>query len=285
LSPQQPSSWFLQVRVATLRWAKAVLNKHDLLIVFVTSTLVGVVLYFIPQTREFGVNFLTEMASVWVAVFLVNRIIEKRERQKRVYIDQRILQETLSIIASYFSIWKHLVWKYFPDKNVHNAKDLIELYPEILRATRLSESFEVISIHHPESWKLFFHNRTIKECFQNYHESLHEDIRSLIGNFKIHLEPQLLGYLLEITENRYFSELNSVFQNDETAVLTEFGQDIDQLSSYLSTDAAHFSKISELSVYCHRLNLRILEFVDFNPEHYNVRKYFANPVREYSISK
>jgi hypothetical protein len=282
LSLPLPNKQFPPLSVSALRWVRKILNKHDLLIVFALSTLVGLILYVIPQSREFGVNFLTEMAGVWIAVFLVNRIIEKRERQKRVYIDQRILQETLSIIASYFSIWKHLVWKYFPDEKIHHQRDLHALYPSLLRAARLSDRFEVVSTHHPESWKLFFHNRTIKECFENYHESLQGDIRALIDNFKMHLEPQLLGYLLEINENKYFSEVHSVLQIDEADVLSEFGRDMDNLSSYISIDTGHFSKITELCHYCQKLNIRILEFADFNPEHYNMKKYFANPMREYS---
>jgi hypothetical protein len=265
-----------------IKWLKDVFKRHDLIVVFTISTLVGLSLYAYPHTRDFGVNFITELVSVWVTVFLVNRIIEKRERKKRLSIDQRILKETSSIIASYFSIWKHLVWKYFPEAKINSEQDLLARYAEILNAAHLSEKFEVVSIHDPESWKLFFHNRTIKECFENYYEALQGDIRSLIDNFKIHLEPELLGYLLEMNESKYLREVNSVFMNDEVDVLNEFGQDINKLSSYISHDKTHFSKIRELSLYCVGLNDRISEFADSDLKLYNFKTYFRNPMVAYA---
>jgi hypothetical protein len=265
-----------------IKWLKDIFKKHDLILVFAISTLVGLSLYIYPRTRDFGVNVITELISVWVTVFLVNRIIEKRERKKRLSIDQRILKETLSIIASYFSIWKHLVWKYFPDEKINTEQDLIARYAEILNVTQLSEKFEIVSIHDPESWKLFFHNRTIKECFENYYEALQGDIRSLIDNFKIHLEPQLLGYLLEMNESKYIREVNSIFKNDEADVLHEFGQDINKLSSYISNDKTHFKKINELNLYCLGLSDRIAEFADSNLAQYDFKTYFKNPVVAYA---
>jgi hypothetical protein len=265
-----------------IKWAKGFIKKHDLTVVFVLTSLVGLGLYLYPQTREFGVNAISELTSIWITVFLVNRIMEKRERKKRVSIDQRILKETLSIIASYFSIWKHLVWKYFPEAKINTEKDLIALYPDILKVTQLSDKFEIVSTHDPESWKLFFHNRTVKECFENYYESLQGDIRSLIDNFKIHIEPQLLGYLHEMNEGKYFRDINSVFKNDEVDVLHEFGQDINKLTSYVSCDIDHFEKIVELNHYCRDLRNRISVFTDSNLEPYALKTYFKNPVMTYS---
>ena len=267
-----------------MEWLRDMIKKHDLTIVLVLSFLIGLGLYIFPQSREFGVNVLTEFASVWITVFLVNRLIEKRERKRRVSIDQRILIETLSLIASYYSIWKHLVWKYFPTAKIQNEKDLIALYPELVKATQLFEKFEIVSIHYPESWKLFFHNRTIKECFENYFETMLGNVRSLIENFKIHLEPELLGYLLELTESEYFREVNAVFCNDDADVLHEFGQDTNKLSSYLTITGGHFDKIIELSAYCRHLHSRIAEFIDPNVAQYHLKDYFRNPLSAYPVT-
>src|SRR3954468_17830296 len=114
-----------------IKWLKDIFKRYDLIVVFAISTIIGLTLYAYPQTRDFGVNFITELVSVWVTVFLVNRIIEKRERKKRLSIDQRILKETSSIIASYFSIWKHLIWKYFPEAKINSEQDLLARYEEI----------------------------------------------------------------------------------------------------------------------------------------------------------
>jgi hypothetical protein len=268
-----------------IRWIKGIFKKHDLLITFILSTVFGLVLYAFSATREFGINFISEFSGVWITVFLINRIIEKRERKKRVSIDQRILKETLSVIASYFSIWKHLVWKYYPSIKIESEKDLIAVYSEILKATELTDQFEIVSIHDPESWKLFFHNRSIKKCFENYFETMQGDIRSLIDNFKLHLEPELLGHLLELSESQYLRDVNSIFQNDETDVLNEFGQDTNRLSAYISNETTHFNKIIELNRYCMELQIRISEFSDFNQQLYTLKNYFLNPIVAYSLGK
>jgi hypothetical protein len=267
-----------------MTWIRNVFKKHDLRIVFALSSLIGIALYVYPHSREFGVNVITELASIWITVFLVNRLIEKRERKRRVSIDQRILVETLSIIASYYSIWKHLTWRYVPDAKIETEKDLVAIYPTLLKSAHLSEKFDVVSIHYPESWKLFFHNRTIKDCFENYHLVLQDSIGSLIENFKIHLEPELLGYLLEISESEYLREVNSVFRSDETDVLNEFGQDIDILGSYIGNSSSHFNRIIQLSSYCRQLDSRVAEYTAINAEHYNLKRYFKNPLLTYATS-
>jgi hypothetical protein len=265
-----------------MKWAGNFFKKYDLRIVFVVSSLLGIGLYAYPGSREFGINVITELASIWITIFLVNRLIEKRERRRRVSIDQRILSETLSIIATYYSIWKHLTWQYFPDSKIESEKELIALYPPILKTALLSDKFEIVSIHYPESWKLFFHNRTIKECFENYNIVIQDSIGSLIENFKFHMEPELLGYLLELSESDYLREVHSVFNSEETDVLNDFGQDTNVLGTYISNSTSHFDKILQLSNYCDALGNRVSEYTLLNSERYNFKRYFTNPVLMYA---
>lgn len=267
--------------IARMRlWVK----QNTLLFFFVVSSVVGVILFAIPFTRDFGINFVTEIMGVWITVFLINRVLEKRERERRVVIDLRILRETSSIIASHFSIWKHLAWKYAPELKIKTEADLKAAYPKLMQLTRLDDQFEIISIHDPESWKLFFHNRTIKQCFENYHKSVLEDINSTMNNFKAHLEPELLGYFLELTEDPYYRDLASLSQSDVySLVLNDFGEDENKLSSYLSEDTGHFSKIMALKNYCEKLRVRISEFTEVPSDTYEISRYFINPVTHQQI--
>ncbi len=258
--------------------ARLWIKQNTLLFFFIASSVVGVTLFAIPFTRDFGINFVTEIIGVWITVFLINRILEKRERERRVVIDLRILRETSSIIASFFSIWKHLAWKYAPNVKINNEEDLKRTYPTLIQRTQLDQQFEVISIHDPESWKLFFHNRTIKQCFENYHTSLLEDINSTLNNFKAHIEPELLGCFLELTEDRYFRDMASLWQVEYNVVLDDFGQDENSLSSYMSEEVSHFSKIVALKNYCEKLRIRISEFTDVPTNAYDLSRYFVNPV-------
>ena len=258
---------------------RTLIKRHTLPFFFITSMLISILLYIAPFSREFGVNFISEIVGVWITVFLVNKIIEKRERQKRVAIDLRILREVTSIIASYFSIWKHLVWRYAPEVKIVDENDLKKIYSRLINSTQLNDSFDVVSIHDPESWKLSFYHRTIRECFENYHTMMLEDIKLIIDNFKVHIEPELLGSLLELTESTYFRELDSLTTSKETdIILNEFGQDTNKLVSYLSGDLSHIDKIVELRSYCQKLSTRIAEFVEVPKNHYNLKQYFINPI-------
>src|SRR5689334_20487445 len=192
--------------------SRRIFRKYDLQIVFISAAIISIVLYSFKNTREFGLNFFTEISGVAVTVLLVDRILKRRERKKTVAIDQRILKELQSIVASHFSIWKHLCWKYFPEAVIRNERDLLEIYPRLVNVINVSHTLDVISIHHPESWKLFFHDKTIKECFENYYITMSEDIKSFIDNFKAYMEPHLLDTLLEVMESDYFRTIKSVYQ-------------------------------------------------------------------------
>lgn len=265
--------------MTTTSSVRSFIRRYTLQLAFAGSFTAGLVLYLLPPTRDFGVNFLTEMSGVWITVFLINKIIERRERERRVAIDLRIYREVQSIIASFYSIWKHLAWKYSPGSNIATEADLEAIYPTVVKAARLTDSFEVVSIHDPESWKLFFHHRSVAQCFENYYVTVQDEIRSTIDNFKIHIEPELLGILLEITESAYFRELHSLIHKEETdLVLAEFEQDTNALSSYLTADITHLKKVSALCAYSRKLRLRLAEFSDSPLAEYKLSSYFVNPV-------
>lgn len=260
------------------RRAIKVLHKYEFWLVFVGTVLFGLIFYLNPFTRGFGVIVLTEIGSIWFTVLLINRLIDKRERRRRVAIDQRILNETLIIIASFFSIWKHLTWKYHPQAIVKTEKDFIALYPKLISSCKLSDKFEMVSTHHPESWNLFFHDITIRDCFKNYNETFDACIKSLIDNFKIHMEPELLGALLEIAESQFIREVTSIYDGGGTElVLTEWGKDTDQLSSYISNNTNILTKMADLNSYCEYMISRITNYTEkvFSP--YKIADYFQDP--------
>jgi len=246
--------------------------------VFAGTVLFGLIFYLNPYTRGFGVIVLTEIGSIWFTVLLVNRILDKRERKRRVAIDQRILTETLTIVASFFSIWKHIAWRYQTKSVVKNEKDFINLYPQLIDSCRLSDKFELVSTHHPESWNLFFHEITIRECFKNYCETLTAATELLINNFKIHMEPELLGALLEITESQFIREASSIYDSSETElVLNEFEKDTNRLDSYISGNVNILNKIFWLNSYCEHMISRISNYTDQSFQSYKLSEYFKDP--------
>ena len=255
-------------------------KNYDLRIILGVTLLLGLTLMAFEKTRELGTNLFTEIAGVAITVFVINKILERKERQKRITIDQRILRETQKIIASYFSIWKHLFWKYLPEHTINDTETFSAMYPQLIRQTRIDEQLGIISIHHPESWKLFFHNRNIQACFENYYSVLNQDIQSFISDFKMYLEPELLNQLLNILESDYFKNIYMMMQDETRSVVIELEQDPTQLESYLSPDEkTHIHHFKLLMEYCERLRTTIQKFSDDNTELYDIEKYFIHPAR------
>lgn len=251
-------------------------KNFDLVAVFAVSVAVGLTVVWFD--RELGINFLTEIGGVAITVFVIDRIIERRERQKRISIDQRILRDIQAIVASYFSIWKHIAWQYFPDTRFKTSEDVVKHYPAFVNQTILSERFKTISIHHPESWDLFFNNRTIEACFENYYSTLTKQIQRFIDDFKIYIEPELLNILLNVMECQYFKELHLMPQPATKKFVIDFEQDPDRLESYLRPeDLSHLQHFIALMEYSASLQKLINEFAESDIELYEIEEYFKNP--------
>ncbi len=254
------------------------IKKYDLYFVFGGSLVFAASLMLFRKSYEIGNNLFTEMSGVAMTVFVINKILARKENQKRISIDQRILREVQSIIASYFSIWKHLAWQYFPGEKIETEKDLLKLYPEFVKRAKLNEQFRIVSIHHPESWKLFFHNRSIRECFLNYSSTLSEDIQAFINDFKIYLEPELLDCLLNILECEYFKNIFMMGEEGTSNILIDLEQDTERLDSYISADdTRHLNRFLELFNYSKRLKNKITKFSEVSAELYQLKKYFVHP--------
>jgi hypothetical protein len=252
----------------------------DIRLVLGVTLLIALLLMISDKSKEFGVNLFTEITGVAITVFVINKILERKERQKRIAIDHRILRELQSIIASYFSIWKHLTWKYLPEVTIENEDDFLKIYPGLVRLASIHDRFEVVSIHHPESWKLFYHNRTIKECFDNYNTTLTGEIQILITDFKMYLEPELFDKLLNIMECTYFKNMIMMGQEGTEKVLQELELDITRLDSYISPDDQnHIVQFANLLLYSKDLKVLINKFSDVNFELYELKKYFIHPAK------
>lgn len=255
---------------------RARLFNYNLQIVF--AICVAVALLSFGLDKELSINLLTEIGGVALTVFVINNILNRKERQRRISIDQRILRELQLIIASYYSIWKHLYWQYSRDLKLNNARDFIKVYPELISRTNLQDRFEVISIQHPESWGLFFYNRSIKECFENYRAVLIQAIQTFINDFKMYIEPELLDILLSILESQYIKDLMLMSEESTTMVLEEIGQDTSRLESFLKpTNTQHIQLVMTLIEYSKSLNKIIGQFKESNVELYELSRYIPHP--------
>jgi hypothetical protein len=257
-------------------------KNYDFRLFFAISIVVSTLTLFI--NKDLGINLLTEIASVALTVFVINKIIERRERQKRISIDQRILRDIQAILASYFSIWKHLVWQYAPEEKIESENDLLRIYPELVRKSLVNERFKFVSLHHPESWELFFNNRSIKECFQNYHTTLINQIQSFIEDFKIYIEPELLDILLNILDDQYFKDVFAMNQEEAERLVIEYDQDPNKLESYIQPDNTnHLHLFIKLTAYGNELKTLINKFIDVNVELYKIKKYFLHPLAQFPL--
>jgi hypothetical protein len=258
-------------------------KNYDLRIVFGASIILALVVLFFD--KDFGVNLFTEIGGVALTVFVINKIIERRERQRRIAIDQRILRDIQSITASYWSIWKHLVWQYLPNEKINTESDFLAIYKDLVVKAQMNEGFQFVSIHHPESWNLFFNNRIIKDCFINYHDTLTKQIQSFIDDYRIYIDPELLDILLNLLESQYLKDLYLINQDQASLSMTilDMGDDPNKLESYLQPgDDRHIKQFAELHNYGLRLSKVISEFTDVNVEIYTIKKYFIHPTAQFN---
>ena len=258
---------------------RLVKRNYDLQIVLIVGLFVSILL--LSLSEELGNILLTELISVSVTVFVIDNLLERKERRKRIAIDQRILREVQSVIASYFSIWKHLTWKFLPDQQIASGKDFIEIYSDLVRHSYVHHEFEIVSLEAPESWDLLYHRRSIKQCFQSYHDSMHKQIKTFITAYSTYIEPELFNLLLDLLECQYFRSIHLMNQPETQTVLIELEQDINRLDSYINeNDHRHLEKIMQLMDYSEHLHTLINRFEVVKSELYEVGVQFRNPVRQ-----
>lgn len=251
-------------------------KNTDLLLFFVVSLVVSIIVLYLD--RDFGVNLVTEIIGVAITVFVINKIIERRERQRRVSIDQRILRDIQVIIASYFSIWKHLAWTYMPDRKIKTNEEFLQTFSSLVIASSVKDRFTIVSLQHPESWELFFNNKSIKDCFINYHAAVSKQIESFINDYKIYIDPELFDLLMNILELQYFKDIQQMGQDEIESALIEYEQDPTKLESYISPDDnTHVKQFIELFEYSTRLKMMVNKFTDSKVEIYDIKEYFVNP--------
>ncbi len=176
------------------------------------------------------------------------------------------------------------MWQYAPEEKIESKNDLLRIYPELVRRSLVNERFKFVSLHHPESWELFFNNRTIKECFQNYHTTLINQIQTFIEDFKIYIEPELLDILLNILDDQYFKDVFAMNQEETERLVIEYDQNPAKLESYIQPDnTTHLRHFIRLSDYGNDLKKLIHKFIDVNVEMYKIKKYFSHPLSQFPL--
>jgi hypothetical protein len=140
-----------------------------------------------------------------------------------------------------------------------------------------------VSLNHPESWELFFYNKSIKDCFDNYRTTLTKEIQTFINDYKIYIEPELLDLLLNILESQYFKDIVIMNQEGSDIFVKELDQDPNKLDSYLKpNDLRHLHQFINLINYSTRLHHVINEFTDVQVELYEFKKYFIHPSLQFA---
>ncbi|MFN7792756.1 MAG: hypothetical protein ACK5NM_09425, partial [Cyclobacteriaceae bacterium] len=148
-----------------------------------------------------------------------------------------------------------------------------------IKRAKVNEEFEVVSLQFPESWDLLFHKRIVKKCFENYHDSILKQIKTLITEFNGYIEPGLFNLLLEVMECQYFRSIHLMGQAETEAILIELDQDTNRLDSYLNAeDKKHIYKIIELMQYSQNLRSLVSKFDEVNVDLYELKNHFTNPM-------
>lgn len=254
------------------------------LVMYFPLVLIGVTipLCFNKGTYDFGLNILAEMIGVAVTVFIVDKMYKKREQKKRFPIDKRIFADLQMLITSYLIIWKQLIYEYTPEKKINTIDDLIFAQNDILEKANLNDEFSNVNVHIPENLKVFFHQKTVLEAFQEYQRFLNAEIPKFIAEYKFYMDPDLYDLLSQILEDEYNKNITSLKNVEETRKLISIVEtkdstnvDPNSLINFINQhNTEHFKLIEELIAYSTKLYTEIKDLGVIKEPVFDLKKHF-----------
>ena len=103
---------------------KTVKNERNIILSLVVLILIGLVCWlFLKKTEEFGLNFFTEMLGVAITVFIVDRLIKKRDETRNVPQKLAAYEDVRLYVSRYISFWTDTYRQSVPDEKPNTIYD------------------------------------------------------------------------------------------------------------------------------------------------------------------
>ncbi|MDZ4205319.1 MAG: hypothetical protein U1C46_10950 [Bacteroidales bacterium] len=187
---------------------KSIKNEKSIIFTLLGLILIGVLfLVTSKKTEDFGLNFFTEMLGVTVTVFIIDRLIQKREEKRN--IPQKLAEyEDIRLFTSfYIRFWTDTYRESVPDPDPETIEDFFSNkgMPKILNYLYMDSEPDALP---PQKWYdwLVFH--TIE--FQKRG-------KKIIDRHSNNLDPIVFGLIHQLTEsqfNKVLSTMPSIRQTD-----------------------------------------------------------------------
>lgn len=81
-------------------------NEKLLILVVIVLIIIGLILWLlVKKTKEFGLNFTTEILGAVITVFILDRLIKKREEEKNIPLKIAIYEDIRLYTTRYIGFW------------------------------------------------------------------------------------------------------------------------------------------------------------------------------------
>jgi len=185
------------------------------IIVIILSVFVSLGLFlwfFSSKTEDFGLNFFTEMLGVVVTVFIVDRIIKKREETKNIPIKLAIYEDVRLYASRYIKFWTDTYRQSVPEEDPETIEDFFSAngMTKILNNLYMDAEPNVIPSRKWWDW-----------VTQNAKE-FKDTGDKIIDRHSSNLEPMVFGYVHQLAEsdfNNFLLQIGALRQSD---ILTNF---------------------------------------------------------------
>jgi hypothetical protein len=149
--------------------------------------------FFIAPAKDFGLNFFTEIMGAIITVFILDRIIKKREAQKNIPLKLAIYEDIRLYATRYIGFWAQTYMISVPEKAPENIKDFFSPNGMNKILSYLYMESEPNVTPPQKWWDWIVHNA--KEFKDNGDK--------ILDRYSGHLDPDTFGYLHQLTESSF----------------------------------------------------------------------------------
>lgn len=227
-------------------------NKSEWLMIIIISVLllIGLLLWLcFDKTKEFGLNFFTEMIGSVVAIFIIDKLIKNREETKSIPQKLAAYEDVRLYTSRYIGFWIDAFRESVPEDD----PETIEVFfsengmSKILKYLYLDSQANVFP---SRNW----HNWIIDNA-----KKFQENGNKILDRYSYNLDPEAFGYLHQLAGslfNECLLTLPSIYQFDTLEKIPR----VRILASYSISPDKDFEAILGLIKWCNESYNQLIKY-------------------------
>jgi hypothetical protein len=176
------------------RIKNSIINEKLLILVVIVLIIIGLILWLlVKKTKDFGLNFTTEILGAVITVFILDRLIKKREEDKNIPLKIAIYEDIRLYTTRYIGFWIETYLLSVPEDPPKDISDFFSKIgmPKILSYLHLDSEPNVTPSQ--KWWDWIVHNA--KEFKVNGEK--------ILDRYSGFLDPEIFGHLHRLTESHF----------------------------------------------------------------------------------